>query len=62
MFPTNKVGRNKKNSKLMKIGIYHFCSDSVFKKNRADYRRQKVWMVRKGLFEEVTFNSKPEGR
>lgn len=45
----------------MKIGIYHFCSDSVFKKNRADYGRQKVWVVRKGPFEEVTFNSKPEG-
>ena len=32
-------------------------SDSVFKKNRADYRGQNVLVLRKVLFEEVTSNS-----
>lgn len=53
MVPSNTEERKQKSSKLMKID----SSDSVFKKNRADYRGQNVWVVRKVLFEEVTSNS-----
>ena len=52
--------RNNKNCKLTKMDTYNFCSDSVLKKSIAYYREQKVWVARKGLFKEVTFNSKLE--
>lgn len=46
----------------MKIYEYNFCSDSVFKKNVAQYTQRKGWVLKKCLFEEVTFSSKLEGR